>query len=516
MSDTPFVNTNETVTPAAGLTARVARGTLLNAAGQSVSMLATLIAAPWVIRLLGAPTYGVLVLANGLPGYLSFADVGMGTASTRFASVAYARRDDRAEATAIWTSLLFSEAAVMTVAVLLAVTARPIVVDLLRLPVWIRDAAVVSIRIVAFGLIVRAMSGVMNTPALVRLRIELLVLITSGITTLQILTVPVVVYYGGGLVGAVSVSTGGAIVTAVLLTIVAMRLLPALRRPRISRDVLKSLAAFGSALMVSSVAEIVLMNAEKVLLPRYASVQALAYYSVAFTLAFMLTQVPNAMLQSLIPALSRMHGGGDDGGFAKLYRRSWHGMLYWVLAGGAFVTIVARPFFTLWAGPQFGRESTLPLYLLIGGVMLEIMSFVPYAVLIAYGRSDVVARSHIYLVVPYLAVSAQLIARFGAAGAAIGWTLRALAGTAIMLVLSRNISRLPAVPLPENIRDFAVAVCLLAAGVAAGLSITNVFVRGAVAVVAVGSYGALILWRVFTDDERAAFHELLHFRRRTS
>src|SRR3954463_7050036 len=107
MSDVPMVNATETVAPAPGLTSRVARGTLLNAAGQSMSMLATLIAAPWVIRLLGAPTYGVLVLANGLPGYLSFADMGMGTASTRFAAVAYARRDDRAEATAIWTSLLF-------------------------------------------------------------------------------------------------------------------------------------------------------------------------------------------------------------------------------------------------------------------------------------------------------------------------------------------------------------------------------------------------------------------------
>src|SRR5450755_1947930 len=91
--------------PGSGLTSRVVHGSFLNLGGQGVTMLATLVATPFVIRLLGAPGYGVLALVHVLLGYLSVADMGMGTASTRFGSAAHARGDDEGEAAAIWSSL---------------------------------------------------------------------------------------------------------------------------------------------------------------------------------------------------------------------------------------------------------------------------------------------------------------------------------------------------------------------------------------------------------------------------
>src|SRR5881397_1462832 len=72
------------VKPPAGLTSRVVRGSLWNLSGQAVALAATLIATPITIHFLGTEAYGVLALLNILIGYLSFADLGMGTASTRF------------------------------------------------------------------------------------------------------------------------------------------------------------------------------------------------------------------------------------------------------------------------------------------------------------------------------------------------------------------------------------------------------------------------------------------------
>src|SRR5882672_3597599 len=113
--------------PNPGITSRVVRGSLWNLGGQGVTMLATLVATPFVIRLLGAPGYGVLALVHVLIGYLSFADMGMGTASTRFGSVAHARGDDQGEATAIWSALALAAVPATTVALLLALGARPFV-----------------------------------------------------------------------------------------------------------------------------------------------------------------------------------------------------------------------------------------------------------------------------------------------------------------------------------------------------------------------------------------------------
>src|SRR4030095_2112419 len=73
---------------------RVVRGTIWTLGGQGVMLLCTLVATPFVIRLLGSESYGVLALVNVLIGYLAFADMGMGLAATRFGAEAHSRSDD--------------------------------------------------------------------------------------------------------------------------------------------------------------------------------------------------------------------------------------------------------------------------------------------------------------------------------------------------------------------------------------------------------------------------------------
>src|SRR6202011_22177 len=130
--------------PRPGLTSRVVHGSSLNRGGQAVTMLATLVATPFVIRLLGPESYGVLALVHVLIGYLSFADLGMGTASTRFGSVAHAHSDDEGEATAIWSALLLAAVPATTVSLALALAARPLVEQWLRLPVYLHESAVIA------------------------------------------------------------------------------------------------------------------------------------------------------------------------------------------------------------------------------------------------------------------------------------------------------------------------------------------------------------------------------------
>lgn len=471
-------------------------------------MLATLIATPFVIRLLGAASYGVLALVHVLIGYLSFADMGMGTASTRFGSLAHAQGDDEGEAAAIWSALVLAIVPAATVALVLALGARPLVEHGLRLPSDLRETAVICVRLAALGFVARAVAGVLNTPAVVRLRMDITVLVTSGTAVAQIALVPIVIVLGGGLTGAVMVVAGAAIAAALLFAITGARLLPPLRRPRVSRELLGSLAKFGGALVVSTLAATLLANIEKLLMPRYASVQALAYYSVAFTLAYMLTQLPVAMVQSLIPAFSQLHVNPDRAPLEQLYRRGLHAMLFWALPGAVFLCVVARPFFTLWAGPQYGIESTLPLYLLIGGVICETIAYVPQGLLIALGRTDLVAHCQLWLLVPYVIASAFLIHRYGAAGAAIAWSLRAMASLTLFVWFARSTSGFAFTPWPDNIRDYALSVAILAVPLAIAAFVSPM-VRIAAAAAAVVIYGVLIVTRVLSTDERAALQRML-------
>src|SRR5437867_4648 len=97
----------------------------------AVTTLATLLAAPFTIRLLGVESYGVWALVNVIIGQIGLVDFGMGNASTRFGAKAYAEADAEAESAAIWTALGFSSLATLLPALLVAAFAGPILLDLL-------------------------------------------------------------------------------------------------------------------------------------------------------------------------------------------------------------------------------------------------------------------------------------------------------------------------------------------------------------------------------------------------
>ena len=475
-------------------------------------MLATLIATPFVIRLLGPEQYGILALVNVMIGYLSFADLGMGWASTRFASEAHAQGDDQREAATVWTALFLAAGPALLVALTLALGARPIVESLLRLPVYLQETGVLALRFAALGFLGRAFALIMNTPEVVRLRMDLLGLINVGTIVGQIFLVPVVLYLGGGLTDAAGIIAGTALLCALLHTAVGMRLLPELRRPRIDKALLKPLGRFGLGVMLSSLTTMVFVHADKFLITRYASVRALAYYSVAFNLSVLLTQAPLAIAQSLLPAFSQLQAHPERTGLQQLYHRALQGSLFWVVPAALLLCVVARPFFTLWAGPEYGRESTLPLYILAAGLVFEVMAVVPYTLLNAVGRSDLIARCHLIVMIPYLVVSAILISWYGAAGAAAAWSARALLTTLAFAIAVKRVVRFGFSPLPQKAGAYLGAVLLLATPVVVAWLLTDqIAIRLAVAFVAFASYAALIMMRVLTDVERKQILSLVPF-----
>src|SRR5207248_2192807 len=86
--------------------AKVAVGSVWSLASVGVSLVASLVATPFVLRGLGPEAYGVYAIVQVMIGYLAVADIGMGDASTRFAAAAFARGDRQEEASALWTSLV--------------------------------------------------------------------------------------------------------------------------------------------------------------------------------------------------------------------------------------------------------------------------------------------------------------------------------------------------------------------------------------------------------------------------
>src|SRR4051794_38641232 len=101
--------------------------------------------------------------------------------------------------------------------------------------------------------------------------------------------------------------------------------------------------------------------------------------------------------------------------------------------------IWARPLFTVWAGPDFGRESTFPFYLLLIGLFFNLNAYLPAGLLLASGRTDLFAKLYWIELVPYIAITAFLTGRYGAVGAAASWSIRVIADSVIFFILAKRV-----------------------------------------------------------------------------
>jgi hypothetical protein len=114
--------------------------------------------------------------------------------------------------------------------------------------------------------------------------------------------------------------------------------------------------------------------------------------------------------------------------------------------------------------------------------------------------------------VPYVAGSAFLIIHFGAAGAAVAWSLRALANLLLSAYFAARFSGFAFVPWPDNRRDFALSVAVLVLPVVVTVLLTtSTIARVGVACASIAAYGLLLLTRVLSGEERSALRRMVPF-----
>lgn len=421
-----------------GLTTKVFKGSMWTLAGQVLPLAASFIATPFVIRFLGTERYGVFALINLILAYLTFADFGMSLASTNFASEAYSKGSEEEEGKIVRTAVLIALCSSALISILLILLAKVIVADLLNVPEHLQNTAIISVYLVCVILMARVLSSVFNSPQLVRLRMDLNSTITAVFNVGQILLVPIVIYLGGGIVGAVITVMLAAVGALVAHIIVSGKLLKNLHDLSINRQVVKPLLNFGGMLVIVAIAAILLANLEKVILTNYTSVTVFAYYSVAFTLANMVTLFSNSMMQSLLPAFSQLYSTGKTIELQDLYSRTILFNLILFAPAAMLMFLIAKPFFTIWAGADFGRESTFPFYVLLGGLAFNFSATVSGSIIVASRNNKKMAILSWSELLPYLLLVMVLTYYWGAVGAALAWSVRVLFESTMLFLLVKK------------------------------------------------------------------------------
>jgi O-antigen/teichoic acid export membrane protein len=327
-------------------------------------------------------------------------------------------------------------------------------------------------------------------------------MLTSAIPKILLAAVtPVILYFGGGIVEAVGWAFIVAAGTLAVVVYFSTGLLPGLLSASFNRDLMRPLLKFGGGWLLAVMAAILVANVEKLFLTQMVSVKALAYYSVAFSVAMMATVFSQAMVQSLVPAFSRLDRATSRAELERLLSRSIRINILWLLPTLTVMFVAAKPLFSVWAGEDFGTESVLPFYILLASLFFNILAYVPHAAIVAAGRTDVFARLYWFELAIYVVTAWFLVARFEAVGAALAWSLRTILDAFFVIGLSKRIAGVRFKFWP-HIRLLSLGILMLACPIFLELFVESWLLIGGLLAVCVCAYLVIAWYRFVSVEER--------------
>jgi O-antigen/teichoic acid export membrane protein len=166
--------------------------------------------------------------------------------------------------------------------------------------------------------------------------------------------------------------------------------------------------------------------------------------------------------------------------------------------------VAGKPFFTVWAGEEFGRESTLPFYILIAGFFFNIIAYASHAAVTAVGRTDVLAKLYFAELIPYFLVAIISIKYFGIAGAAAAWAFRVGVDAIVLIFLAKRIVNIRFGYL-EGLKSIYISSLVFVIPIVSVLMGAVPAVSVALALGSVGVFAVLIWFFAADDSERSWF-----------
>ncbi|MBN6743028.1 flippase, partial [Acidithiobacillus sp. MC6.1] len=402
---------------------RIGRSTLINLAGALIPSFLLLLTVPAYLHLIGEARYGILALVWLLLGYFGVFDLGFGRAvANRIAALHDAPAEDRQSV--FWTGLAISVLTGLLGGAILYFLGNWLFAQVFHVAGPLRDEAEAAmpwlVLALPLAIIISLLAG-----ALEGRQAFLAMNGAQVLGTVLYQLIPLAVAYAGWITlpFLIPAAIGGRMVSAVLLFVLSYRHVPLSPRPRIAIRQIKPLLQYGGWITVTGLVGPLLTVFDRFLIGAQIGMTAVAAYTVPYNLVTRLSILPGSLQTALFPRFAMVPPAEAE----ALATRA-------VLTLAAIMTpvvvvglLLIKPFLVLWVGAALAATAAPVGQILLLGIWINTLAFIPFTHLQGRGRPDLPAKFHVLELVPYGGVLWLLINRFGVAGAAWAWSLRVLA-----------------------------------------------------------------------------------------
>ncbi len=475
----------------------VIRNTFIVIGTQGIIAIMGLVSVPILVDRLGTARFGVLALAWVVIGYASVLDLGLGRALTKVTADRLGAGKPGEIPKLFWTAVAILSLIGIVVGGFVVLLSGPLTESVLDIPKDLIPEAHVTFALlgctIPFVLLSTAFAGNLDAHQ----RFDL----TNGIAVpLSMLS------YFGPVVIALLTTNLALVVSAVCASRVAasgiylyfcMRVDSGLRHERqAERSLAGPLLRYGGWVTVAAVVVGAMLAIDRFVIGATLSATAVAYYATPFEASQQLLLISTAFANVLFPGFAA-NVGRDRERTETLFSRGARGTLIGLFPMSLITSVLSYEILSVWINSSFAEHGGPVLRILAAGVLINGLAFVAFA-LIQSVRPDVIAKLALAEIVVYLGVLWVLLKLDGIEGAAIAFSLRALADTSILYYFARRLDLANSALVLRIGRLAAIAVVMI--GVGALLPSTQA--RVAYLVVVIAAFIPLAWFKILTGVEQ--------------
>jgi O-antigen/teichoic acid export membrane protein len=179
---------------------------------------------------------------------------------------------------------------------------------------------------------------------------------------------------------------------------------------------------FAGGMVATTLATLALTQLDKVILSKMLSLEDFGYYTIAVSLASMLTKPATLVLTATLPRMTQLATASDEASLEQLYLKSSALVSWLVLPVTGLLVAFSVELLTVYLSSAENAYKIAPLFSILAiGYALHAITHIPYGLTIAYGWSKFGVYFGIInsiVLIPMIIIATNA---YGAMGAAIVW-----------------------------------------------------------------------------------------------
>ena len=402
----------------------LARNAIWNLVGCGAPLLVAVVVIPILIRSLGTAKYGTLAIAWGVVGYFGFLKVGLDFALAKLVGERVGEDSQEQIHCLFYTALVVLVVSGLGGGIVLAAISHPLAYSWLHVRRDLRAEVCTVFRIFAIAMpfVVSVACFIGTLWAYQRYDLANLATVATGVLTFA--APAVILIFSHSLVPIAAGWVAVQVLSWVVFLLLCIKVVPGLSfLPRSSRKWVRPLLTFGGWLSVGGLIEPIFLYSDRFFLGAMVSLSAVAYYATPLEMVIRIWIIADSLNGAFLPAYTASLK--TDGKRAMLLLERIGNYLFPVIfAPVLFIVLFAREILTFWIDASFASHSAIILSWLAVGVLFSSVARIPWTLLIAAHRPDVLGKLPALEVPFYLAFLYLGIRYFGLEGAAIVWTSR--------------------------------------------------------------------------------------------